>query len=428
MMGRKILFCTVGGSHEPLLTAHQSIRPDHTYFICSKDAPHSKSSEMMITGKGSVIKASRNEEKPSLPNIPTQLGIGQDQFTVLLVEPDDIDDIVLNVNHCMKRVASEEQGAALHADYTGGTKSMTAGLVLAAMENNVALHLVRGARSNLERVCDGTQWGFPASVERVRFTRELHRHLAAWSDHAYGQAFAGIRRMEQPRTMELQQECIRAMTLSQGFDAWDRFDHQRARELLTPYRRDIAPKNPHYFMLIDLLCSDKPHSEPLKIYDLWLNALRRSAQGRFDDAVARLYRIIEWIAQWVLRKEFAISTYDIPEEFIPDDLREPQEGALRKNRDGKYQAPLYYAWELVRLKSQGPIGDTIRKSSKALLAPLQIRNSSILAHGFQPVGTKEWESMRQWFEKNLLRAFEQELSACGIKQIPKQLPQHYGNL
>ena len=428
MMRRKILFCTVGGSHEPLLTAYQTICPDQTFFICSRDASGNESSEPMITGKGSVIKANRKDQKPTLPNIPTQLGIAQEHYSVVLVDPDDIDDIVLNVDQCMKQVVQEDQGAALYADYTGGTKSMTTGLVLAALENNAELHLVRGARNNLERVCDGTQWGFPASVERVRFSRELRRHLAAWSDHAYAQAFAGIRRMDRPRPTELQQEHIRAMNLSQAFDAWDRFDHQRARELLAPFRREIASKDPHYFMAIDLLCSDKPLSEPMRIYDLWLNALRRSDQGRSDDAVARLYRIVEWIAQWLLRKDFDIDTKDISEEFIPDELREPRDRALRRNREGKYQAPLYYAWELVRLKSQGALGQWARNNGKSLLTFTKVRNNSILAHGNQPIGEQGWKTMRDWFEQEIMSAFEEELSASGMKQVPKQLPRDYASL
>lgn len=416
---RKILFCTVGGSYEPLLTAYQSIRPEHTYYVCSKESSGSKSSEVMITGKGNVIKAHRDDQRPSLPNIPTQLGIGQEMLTVVLVEPDDIDDVVLTLDHLMKQIRREENNVVLYADYTGGTKSMTAGLVLAGMENNVELHLVLGARTDLERVCDGTQWGFPASIERVRFYRELNRQLASWADHAYGQAVLGIRNMEKPRSKDLQLEFIRAMTLSQAFDAWDRFDHRLSTELLKPYRRDIARKATHFLITLDVLCGDKPLSEPMRIYDLWLNALRRSEQGSFDDAVARLYRIVEWIAQWALYKEFQVDTKDLPKDFIPEDLD------IRENHHGKYQAPLFLAWELVRLKSQGVLGQWAKNNSKSLLSFTKVRNSSILAHGCQPIGRKDWKEMRDWFEQDLMTAFERELSEHGMKQVPEQLPRNY---
>ena len=41
--------------------------------------------------------------------------------------------------------------------------------------------------------------------------------------------------------------------------------------------------------------------------DLWRNAERRAVQGRYDDAVARCYRMVEWTAQWLLRTRCNVS-------------------------------------------------------------------------------------------------------------------------
>lgn len=35
----KVLVCTVGGSHEPIVTALRNGRPDHAIFVCSGKDP-----------------------------------------------------------------------------------------------------------------------------------------------------------------------------------------------------------------------------------------------------------------------------------------------------------------------------------------------------------------------------------------------------
>ncbi|MFW5993362.1 MAG: TIGR02710 family CRISPR-associated CARF protein [Desulfohalobiaceae bacterium] len=416
---RRILFCTVGGSYQPILTAVRQLSPDYVYFVCSRDQEGSISSEGMIIGKGKVIKAHPKDEKPTLLNIPTQLDMAQDAFEVVYVDPDNIDNVTITVDQRIKQEKAAADETFIYADYTGGTKSMSVGLVLAALENNANLHLIKGQRCDLQQVSNGTEWGFPASVEEVQFGRELKNKLSAWGEFAYAQAAKGLMSMQQPRNSELHQQLLRAQNLSRAFDAWDRFDHELAYKLLSAYRKEIGRVYPEYLLALDLLRSDKPASEPAKIYDLWLNAQRRAHQGRYDDAVARVYRIMEWTAQWVLRKDFDVQTSDLPEDFIPQDVK------IYRNRQGKLQAPLFQTWQLVEHKCQGPLGEFIRQNRDDLLSPLDVRNSSILAHGFQPIDSQGWKKVHDWFESNMLQPFLQEAKGTGLKKPLQQLPREY---
>ena len=87
------LVLTVGGSHEPLLAAIEHVRPDFVLFVCSVDDPvtGNKGSYTQILSEGKIIRASFNDSKPTLENIPAQAGLEEDGFKVVQVSSDEID-------------------------------------------------------------------------------------------------------------------------------------------------------------------------------------------------------------------------------------------------------------------------------------------------------------------------------------------------
>ena len=90
MNSETILVCTVGGSHAPILAAIKHHAPSSIHFVCSSGK---RSSAVQITGVGNCIKASPRDEKPTLPNIPAQLKLRDDQYEVIEVPADDPDAI-----------------------------------------------------------------------------------------------------------------------------------------------------------------------------------------------------------------------------------------------------------------------------------------------------------------------------------------------
>lgn len=72
------------------------------------------------------------------------------------------------------------------------------------------------------------------------------------------------------------------------------------------------------------------------ITDVFQNARRRSSEGNYDDAVARLYRCLEMVVQYVLLLEYNLSSSNIDlkileEKKIPDILFQK----LSSKRNGK---------------------------------------------------------------------------------------------
>lgn len=413
---KKVLFCTVGGSHQPVITAIETIGPDYIYFFCTTGR---YGSDVQIKGQGKVIRANHAEEKCTLPNIPTQMKLPEDSYEMAIVESDNLDKsyrvICQVIDQAMNRFSQDD----MWADYTGGTKGMSVALVLAALEKQIQLHLVTGPRTDLVRVADGTQHGMPVSFETIRIRREMAVALSAWSQYGYGQAVSSLRSMEPPRDADLYSAFLQALNLSRAFDSWDRFDHEGAKKILSSYSAIIGKAYSSYFQTVQLLTKEGSGKEPALIYDLWLNALRRAAQGRYDDAVARIYRVIEWTAQWILKDQCGVDSSDLPEDFIPGHIK------IIRGHKNKYQAPLYIAWQLVEEKTDTCLASFFRDNGKDLLGKLDIRNASILAHGFVPIDSGKWENFYGWMEQWFWPCFLQDAKKSGLKKMPPQLPDYY---
>lgn len=417
-----VLVCTVGSSHEPIVKAISGTRPHYVYFICTDRDPASNKpgSCTQIEGKGSVIKRYQSDQAPSLPNIPTQVGLEAETYETVIVGADDLDGIFQRLNSLFSRLVSEDNDRRIIADYTGGTKSMTAGLVLASLEYpEVELQLVTGSRPDLREVQRGTERPFGTEVERLRVERRLRQALGTWQRFAYDEAVTMIDAIGPVRDTRLHSVLVQARSISSAFAAWDRFDHDEARQTLDGFRAVLAPHG--YVTYFDALSrlADRNSRDFVLLLDLWRNAQRRAVQGRYDDAVGRCYRLLEASVQWILHHEAGIDTADVPPEKIPDGF------ALTANADGRCQVGLRQAWQLAAHCIGGRIANFYQSQESRMLNLLQSRNSSILAHGWIPVAQTEWQSWETWIGEALLPLLLEWDESIGITDPPPQLPDRY---
>lgn len=403
-----VLLCTVGGSHQPIVTAIRESKPDFVLFICTgRDPGTGKSgSEVQISGGGNVIK---------------ELGLATEQFQVLIVPSDDLDQAFARIHAKISELAKRFPDAEIVADYTGGTKTMTAALVTAALESDgIQLQLVTGSRADLVKVRDGTQRPAFAAVEGIRLRRAMAPFLSAWSRYAYEEAAAGLAAIRSPGDSEYRAGLDRARELSRGFAAWDRFEHSAALSILKDYGAVIGADLQQHIAALWVLDSEGAKKEPMQLFDLWRNAERRAAQGRYDDAVSRVYRLIEWTAQWLLRTRSGIDTADVAREVLPGGF------TLSANRDGKIQMGLFAAWQLVEAKLPGSAAARFFATEReALLDHLKARNSSVLAHGKLPIGEARWAIIKSWIDVSFLPMLKEEAESVGVRSIPPQLPREY---
>jgi CRISPR-associated protein (TIGR02710 family) len=425
-MADTVLLCTVGGSHQPILTAIHERDPAFVlFFVTGRDQATGRPGSIeTITGKGHPVEVQRCcKVIERLPNIPTQADLAEDHFEVVEVPADDLDEAVAAMSAAIAELRRRFADALFVADYTGGTKTMAAALVMTALEaDDVQLQLITGDRADLVKVHDGSQAGLAMSAEGVRLRRGMQPFLAAWQRFAYGEAADGLSRLRRPQAPALRAELQIALGLSQAFDAWDRFDHAAAGEHLERYRprlvKDAGATIIPLFTALKYLNAepDSPQRTPARLWDLWLNAQRRAEQGRYDDAVARGYRLLEWTAQWLLSTR-GIDTGDLRPEQIPAGL------TVAANPDGKRQAGLRNAWELAAHHIGGDVQAFVEAERSHMLDHLQKRNYSILAHGDQPIARTDWADFSAWIEAALIPLLQAQAGRAGLKHLAPELPQ-----
>jgi CRISPR-associated protein (TIGR02710 family) len=436
---KRILFLSVGGSCIPLVHALKHHRPDHVVFVCSANNPArgQKGSREVVDGEGPRICHSEGSATPDLPNIRVQAHCEHLPFDLIeLAQPDHLEACHRSILEAFLQVRAAIPDAAIVSDYTGGTKTMSAALAAIAVEDGRGqLSVVTGNRSNLQRVTDGTHlalvwdpWGMHA---RRRFQSSVPALMASFD-------YAGIRTLlseitSNPLPSDLDARIRHLVSLCNGFEAWDRFDHLKASQILgLPHLRKHLVE--HVVFLEHVIASrrlvddafDSPNSHVRSggsgfeiVQDLILNAERCAIRGRYDDAVGRLYRATELFAQIHLRTRHGLATGDLEIERVPETAR----AAFARGPNGRVQTGVRGAYELLRHFPDDPVGkvfaDETTGLGNRLVNALQIRNQSLFAHGFRPLTHAEHVRVLE-----AVRAFiEAAFSALGLRRRALAAPQ-----
>jgi len=152
--------------------------------------------------------------------------------------------------------------------------------------------------------------------------------------------------------------------------------------------------------------------------DLYANAMRRAEIGRFEDAVNRLYRVIELISQYRLGEKGIISSnpdikkYDkeykkITKEIYGIERNLPSEVGVKEGHILLFLLK-DYVWE-----------DKSLNDLKNFCCMLWVRDTSIIAHGLQLVWEKAFKNI------NLIaKYFLEKISENLGLNMSKMIEQH----
>lgn len=394
----KILIVTVGGSPQPIITSVKTLKPDRVIFICSGGKLGSHS-QVTANGKPCKIRKGREVVK-EMENLPTCLNLSnfnQEDDLVLIEEPDDPSECYTLVSRTIRNLLKKHDPNDIMADYTGGTKTMSLSLGMSAMDYDIRLYLTTSiGRGNLIGVDRGESTEL-VSTSLIDIERKLEQFLPLFfQQYQYPAAITQLQNLLTSRQIpkDSKKRIRSLLDCCKAFDAWDKFQHIRAWDLLQSMMKSSAIRKSALFLKRVMSSRDEIDDDfatPGKmashgyeiVEDLVLNAERRAARGRYDDAVARIYRALELLVQIRLLSAHGIKTGNVSMDDIPEAVRDQYENLFSQEEEIKLG--LRNSYELLSSFSDDPLGQLYQKQAKKIIGILNIRNDSILAHGFTPV-------------------------------------------
>ncbi len=378
-----------------------------------------------------VFLCSDKTHKETFPLVEEALtadGWSPDRYQVHVCrDEDDVQGLFVEWNRCWDEWLAGRHAADVVVEFTSGTKPMSAAAVLLGVAREAGrLSYVTGHRDETGRATVSTD------VRGIEPDRVLaHRRLRLAVEHFHAGSYAAARDIAQPlcRSERLPDEQLRAIALSicllaEAYEAWDRFDYKAAAAKLRDSQRywprersaDVRPGGPsvmwtwvehggrlaaNYELIRAVLDAVRAgRFAPEIAGDLLANADRCLKREDWDDAVVRLYRACELLAQIRLWSTYEQKTGDIDPARLPEPLK--AEYTERKEACGgrKLELGLQGAYRLLEQLGD-PLGKEFARRYGThdrrgeLQGLLSSRNNSLLGHGVVPIRREHAEQLRR---------------------------------
>ncbi len=335
---------------------------------------------------------------------------------ILLTNENDVEEIRFECQKIIERVMKRHyEPKDIVIDYTSGTKAMSVGLVIAALDKRVGcLVYVGGKRDKNGRVISGLERPIALEPNRIYVEELFDEAVKLFNTYQYDSCLEITNRAKSMVANHVFENKITLLEkLAQAYSLWDKFNIDESFSLLNTLSSNSLLADWGIKGRVkenkEILYKerDMPFCEE-KVADLLENARRRGdVEKKYDDAVARLYRLLEYIAQFEIAKKglYPLSGENDPD---PEDLnidRLPlglKEKYLKHkdSKDNKVKLSLHQNYELLfDLKSD--LGVTFKQECETggLKKLLSSRNKSILAHGFNPISEETYREILVKVEK-----------------------------
>lgn len=403
----EILIVSVGNSPDPIINCINSLRPERVVFFCSEG------SRQQIDNILANVRLPTFDPQRDVLVLQQRLKRSENQD--IINELDQLDRAYNRALNLIQKLRDESPGSQLLVDYTAGTKTMTAALAMAAIDDaHVQLYLTTNDRRPDQPAIAGHSSPVTVSLAAIHARRLQEQELPDLLKR-YDYAAA---RLSVGRVLRLShQDPVTTRHLHQledlllALDAWDRFDHRGALEILSgaaladhPVAKGLKASLKAVIgsrRIVDNQAQDWEHrpSHGLEVVeDLLHNAERRASQDRFDDAVGRLYRAMELVAQITLKSDYGIETGNVDIEKLPEEIREAYSKKREYNnnfRNGRLvlMLALQESFDLLATLNHR-LGLAWMEKRGRLLELLKERNHSLFAHGFSPITLGAWNRFR----------------------------------
>ena len=416
-MSKTALILTIGQATEPSIKRINTLEPDFVYFIHS-----TKSKENALF-------------------IIEETGVKNYKFK-LLDDHESVDDAFIKSLDCINELKDDYK---VIGDFTVGTKPMVAGLVMACIDQDCkyvylgesdedSRHEGMGpVKSGQEKTKNQENPYENYAINEFRSGREF------FDKFQFAAAFDNFSNAEKKlKYLDLKQRSNIFMKIVRFYDSWDKFNDTLDDIQLNRFLDEIILKKinqneslreyfeneiPEFYaqmkrnkIFLDKKITSKT-SQSIIYYlpDLLNNAKRRIREGKYDDAVARLYRSMELISQIRLNqynlldtskidnnKTFFVDKKKVKNKATKEVLAEIDNwnpNGWRKSNVEFLDFDLSKNYKLLKFFSKDTKYDLTDSTCKLVSnyykinSRVQKRNTSILAHGLKPLNKVETNNL-----------------------------------
>jgi len=318
-----------------------------------------------------------------------------------------IDDI-RNIFDEITKIINKNKNSKIYINYTSGTKSMSVAAALCSVVYKTRLMSLTGER-NKEGVVEYPKGRYS--------TQNLYSVYDQFNIDKMKRYF-NIYRFEETKEIcdeivELPEKEIYKQVF-EYYNKWDKFNHKNKLDTINPtifkdekFKKQLT-KNQEAIKIIKRIQDE--NRDYYIIADLINNSQRRYDEGKYDDAIARLYRSIELIAQTRLKHQYEIITEDVDLKKIENKVPPYYYNKLKNRTTNKLQLALKQDYTLLK-----QLNDKLGKifyEKEDFKKILNARNYSILAHGTNPISKEKYDEMK---------TLTIELATILNKNIPKYI-------
>jgi len=399
---------TVGNRARPLVISITAIKPKRVFFLCTR------------------------ESESTIDEVVKECMLKPSDYGKARVERANAEDVYKAIKEAVEEFEKDcGKRNKICIDITGGTKAMVAGAAIAGAMLSIPLIYIKsieqrgGAVPFTEEI---TQIANPADTfgtldEKIAMTL-FDRHLYAGAIEILGRLCDTTR---EPTKFEIEEN------VAKGYAGWDRFEYGEALKMLKEARNLINTRGicrecckiietniaaleklrkTEGMCLYDVLRNDE--LAHYLILDMYENAVRRAEEGKFEDAVIRLYRVLEFLVQYRLAK-LGIDTENV-------DVSKLDKNVVRNFKDG---ARSVYGAEreipkkislmdgLILLKCLKPDDEVFEPLTEfdALASfhrSISPRNTMIVVHGISRMDEKKYNDFKALVDKYIKRVIRAE--------------------
>ncbi len=426
------MFATVGpspGTIESLVHSIRQYNPDHVVFL----APAAIRDEQVRE----IVERLELYEGDACNETPPERWTYDAPDDERLEHVDDVERLHLACRELIQASLETHGGHVEHAvaDFTQGSKPMSVALFHAAYALDVQiLGYVTGERNDRGDVIPGTEMTYSVYGRRLKALEQIQEAVRLFNDGAYGPARQKASSLADTPDIHLpyggRARYLIEMAAT-ALEAWDRFQLETAMEAFQRLGDDeaIEPEfvGQHFIDHHEREAIRQRHLHEAIERDMYLglaadvvaNADRRVEQEAYDDAVGRLYRAIEYLAQLRIYQEYGLETACFPVDKLPGDMTE----IVDRDDQDICQLSLAQAWQF--LKHDGDsLGSTFHELEEEtdFREAMRKRNASILAHGFEPVKQEYAECLRRGVERLAVAGWGEEtwhdaLARCRFPEL-----------